>query len=192
MATLGFILIGALFGLVFSLLIMAFIVIRADGVLRDRLREGASALTARAAGRPLVDGTLRSPAQDLRLRQIQEEAKTLQRLLDEEKVARETGDTERRRLGDVAHALQTRLADSQARITDLERQGVALAGEADGLRGELARAAEQLAAAQQEARDLRTELDVARSGDGVMVSQIRRLEEENTALTSRLAQAASR
>jgi chromosome segregation ATPase len=191
MATFGFMLIGAIFGGILSLLLVVFYLLRSEATLRDGAAEIVEILKERISGRRRVapgEAAVRSPEQEQRLRVLQEEAKILQRLLEQEKVAREAADTARLAVETQRTELQARLARSAEQLAELESRLTAGFSDTQRVQTDLAESSRIMAEMAQQIRDLQTELDVGRSGSAVLAEQVLRLEDEKARLHRRLTQ----
>lgn len=185
MAALGFLLIGLLFGSALAAVLAAFLVLLAAPATRARLRAGQMPWRD-LLGLPTHPPPDRRPGPDPRLQLLQQELKVTQRLVDQSRVDREVHQAEARRLQAEIDALRTGLAerDQQHRATcrslDLELERVR------ELEAAAAARADELARANSERKDLRTELDVLQSGGDFTAAELQRLQAERDALALRV------
>lgn len=181
MASLGFLLMGLLFGIALAALLGLFLVLLASAENRAELRAGRLPYRQLLGLEPRVVPERRSEP-DPRLQALQQELKVTQRLVDQARVQREAHQAEVQRLTTELAELRAQRAgsDESCRATQatLERE----VERARELEQELAARADELSRANGELKDLRIELDVLQSGEGMTATQVQRLQQERDAL----------
>ena len=162
-----------------------------DGHFQDNLKAAGTEIRARVTGRHRRSqsaGPVRDTGSETRIRALQEEVRVMQRLMDKERVERETQAAEMRKAQDEIVALRAAVSERDERMVSLDaalRDETAKTGK---LREELAERSALLARSQQDNKDLETELSVAQSGAGLSAvsDEIARLRAERDALMARL------
>jgi chromosome segregation ATPase len=191
MAALGFLLMGLLFGIALTAVMGVFLILLASPEHRAELRAGRLPYRQLLGLEARVVPERRAEP-DPRLQALQQELKVTQRLVDQARAAREAHQAEVQRLNDELVELRSQLAardevyrETQATLDrELER--------ARDLEQDVSTRADELSRANSELKDLRIELDVLQSGEGMTATQVQRLQKERDALVvlaNRLKQA---
>jgi chromosome segregation ATPase len=185
MAFAGLIFIGLLFGIILSASVVAFIVVRSGGPLKESLfGDGAS---KPAFGTP-PPGPELTPEADKRLKALVEELRITQKLLDQGRVEREEHDKASKAAAEEAAALRGQLADRDLRIQALEGSLSEATLRVDNALAQLAERTEELAKVSLQLKDARMELEVTESGSTVTNSQISQLQRERDELAALVEQ----
>jgi chromosome segregation ATPase len=182
-ASLGFLVMGLLFGLAMALVLGAFLVLLQTAENRALLRAGRLPIL-HLLGLRHEPPPEKRPDLEPRLRALQEELRVTQRLVDQARVEREARQAEQRQRDEELATLRAQLAERTARCEEL---AAVVAGEQDRARGleeQVSTRSDELSRANMTLKDLRTELDVVQSGDSVTASQLERLRQERDALAA--------
>lgn len=181
MAALGFLVMGVLFGLALSIVLGTFLIILQSEENRALLRAGRLPIL-HLLGLRSEPPPEKRPDLEPRLRAVQDELRVTQRLVDQARVEREGREAERKALDEELAALRTQLDDRARQVEELQA-AVELARERTRiLEEDVSMRSDELSRANTTLKDLRTELDVVQSADGVTVSQVARLQKERDAL----------
>lgn len=162
---------GLLLGAAATATVALFAILSMEGRFSDNLRDVATTTLRRMAGRaprtPSASGVGRNIESDNRIRALQEEARVMQKLIDQTRVERDAARGQIDRASQEQEALKATVSSRDERIAALDatikteagkllevrEQGGAMQAEIIRLRGEI--------------RDLETELSVAQSNVGL-------------------------
>jgi len=185
MAFAGLIFIGLLFGIILSASVVAFIVVRSGGPLKE-------SLFGDAASKPAFGGPARgqevAPEADKRHKALVEELRITQKLLDQGRVEREEHDKATKLAAGELAALRGQLADRDLRIQALEGSLREATLRVDNALAQLSDRSEELAKVSLQLKDARMELDVNESGSTVTSSQMTQLQRERDELAALVEQ----
>ena len=181
MAFAGLIFIGLLFGIILGGSVVAFIVVRSGGPLKESLfGDGAR---NHPFGSPPKRPEL-PPEADTRYAALLEESRITQKLLDQSRIEREQhGKSVQAAAADMA-SLRDQITDRDQRIQVLEAALREATQRSDDLLGQLSDRTEELARVSLQLKDTRMELDVTESGSTVTTSQISQLQRERDELAA--------
>jgi chromosome segregation ATPase len=181
MAFAGLIFIGLLFGVILGGSIVAFIVVRSGGPLKESLF-GDEARKPAFKGKPgPADAT---PEPDARQKAMAEEMKIMQKLLDQGRVEREQYDKAAKGVAQEMAGLRGQIAERDQRIQELEEAVRDARQRMDDTLAQLGDRTEELAKVSLQLKDARLELDVTNSGSTVTSSQITQLQRERDELAA--------
>ena len=185
MAFAGLIFIGLLFGIILGGSVVAFIVVRAGGPLKESLFGDDARKPAFKApsGGPEV-----APEPDTRQKALLEELRITQKLLDQGRVEREAHDKASKAAAEEMAVLRNQLADRDLRIQALEGSLREATLRVDNALAQLGDRTEELAKVSLQLKDARMELDVSESGSIVTTSQISQLQRERDELAALVEQ----
>ncbi len=185
MAFAGLIFIGLLFGVILGGSVVAFIVVRAGGPLKESFF-GDDARKPAFRGVPAVPEV--PPEADTRQKALMEELRITQKLLDQGRVEREQRDKDIKAAADELAVLRNQIADRDVRIQALEGSLREATLRVDNALGQLSDRSEELAKVSLQLKDARMELDVSESGSTVTSSQISQLQRERDELAALVEQ----
>lgn len=185
MAFAGLIFIGLLFGVILGGSVVAFIVVRAGGPLKESLfgDDARKPAFKGAAGTPEA-----TPEADTRLKALLEELRVTQKLLDQGRVEREENTKAARAAADEMAVLRRQIADRDIKVQELEGSLRAATLRVDNALAQLSERSEELAKVSLQLKDARMELDVSESGSTVTTSQISQLQRERDELAALVEQ----
>jgi chromosome segregation ATPase len=175
----GLIFIGLLFGVILGGSVVAFIVVRSGGPLKESLFGDDSR-------KPAFKGA--TPGPDPRQKALQEELRITQKLLDQGRVEREESAKAARAASDEMAVLRNQITDRNLRIQALEGSLSEATLRVDHALAQLSDRSEELAAVSLQLKDARMELDVTESGSTVTSSQISQLQRERDELAALVEQ----
>jgi len=181
MAYAGLIFIGLLFGVILGGSVVAFIVVRAGGPLKESLFGDDS---RRPAFKGAAAGPEVPPEADTRQKALLEELRITQKLLDQGRVEREQHDKDIKAAADEMAVLRSQVADRDVRIAALEGSLREATLRVDNALVQLGDRTEELAKVSLQLKDARMELDVTESGSTVTNSQISQLQRERDELAA--------
>ncbi len=181
MAYAGLIFIGLLFGIVLGGSVVAFIVVRAGGPLKESLFGDTGRNHPFSKAPKVPELALEA---DTRQKALLEELRITQKLLDQGRVEREQHDKAAKAAATEMTALRGQMADRDARIQALEQSLREASQRVQGVLGELSDRTEALATVSLQLKDTRMELDVTESGSTVTTSQISQLQRERDELAA--------
>lgn len=185
MAFAGLIFIGLLFGVILGGSVVAFIVVRAGGPLKESLF-GDDTRTPAFKGAP--GGPEVTPDADPRQKALLEELRIMQKLLDQGRAEGGQHDKAIRAAADEISALRNQVADRDLRIQALEASLCEATLRVDNALARLGERSEELARVSLQLKDARMELDVTESGSVVTSSQISQLQRERDELAALVEQ----
>ncbi len=185
MAYAGLIFIGLLFGVILGGGVVAFIVVRAGGPLKESLF-GDDARQPAFKGAPA--GQEVPPEADARQKALLEELRITQKLLDQGRVEREQRDKDSKAAADEMAVVRNQLADRDVRIQALEGSLREATLRVDNALAQLSDRSEELAKVSLQLKDARLELDISESGSTVTSSQISQLQRERDELAALVEQ----
>lgn len=185
MAFAGLIFIGLLFGVILGGSVVAFIVVRAGGPLKESLFGDDSRKPAFKGAAPGAEVT---PEPDARQKALQEELRITQKLLDQGRVEREENARAAKAAADEMAVLRNQIADRNLRIQALEASLSEATLRVDNALAQLSERSEELAKVSLQLKDARMELDVNESGSTVTTSQISQLQRERDELAALVEQ----
>jgi chromosome segregation ATPase len=181
----GLIFIGLLFGVILGGSVVAFIVVRSGGPLKESLFGDDSRKPAFKGATP---GPEVSAEPDPRQKALQEELRITQKLLDQGRVEREESAKAARAASDEMAVLRNQITDRNLRIQALEGSLSEATLRVDHALAQLSDRSEELAAVSLQLKDARMELDVTESGSTVTSSQISQLQRERDELAALVEQ----
>lgn len=185
MAFAGLIFIGLLFGIILGGSVVAFIVVRAGGPLKESLFGDDARKPAFKARAGSADA---APEADLRQKALLEELRVTQKLLDQGRVEREQHDKASQASAEEIAAVRKQLSDRDLRIQALEASLSEATLRVDNYLAQLGERTEELARVSLQLKDARMELDVTESGSTVTTSQISQLQRERDELAALVEQ----
>lgn len=185
MAFAGLIFIGLLFGIILSASVVAFVVVRSGGPLKESLFGDGSSKPAFGAPPRASEPT---PEADKRQKALLEELRITQKLVDQGRLEREEHDKASKAAAGELAALRDQLADRELRIQALEGALAEATLRVDSALAELADRTGQLAKVSLQLKDARMELDITESGSTVTNSQISQLQRERDELAALVEQ----
>ena len=185
MAFAGLIFIGLLFGVILGGGVVAFIVVRAGGPLKESLF-GDDARKPAFKGAP--GGPEVPPEADTRQKALLEELRITQKLLDQGRVEREQHDKAVKAAAEEMAVVRNQIADRDVRIQALEGSLREATLRVDNALAQLSERTEELAKVSLQLKDARLELDVTESGSTVTSSQISQLQRERDELAALVEQ----
>jgi hypothetical protein len=185
MAYAGLIFIGLLFGIILGGSVVAFIVVRAGGPLKESLF-GEDSRKPAYKGAP--SGPEVPPEADTRQKALLEELRITQKLLDQGRVEREQYDKDIKSAAEEMAVLRNQVADRDVRIQALEGSLSEATLRVDNALAQLSDRTEELAKVSLQLKDARMELDVTESGSTVTNSQISQLQRERDELAALVEQ----
>jgi chromosome segregation ATPase len=182
MAYLGLIFIGAVFGFFLSLIVAAFAVLRLDPKLRDEVFNGRKGVRELFGSKKVASSDFRTPELEAKIRSLTDEVRVSQKLLEQAKQERTARLEDMGKLRLEFETVQLKVAEtreeSERLLTDLDERNSAR----HALEAEMSQRDVELARANSEIKDLRTELEVARAGDSFTADQLVKLKKERDAL----------
>lgn len=185
MAFAGLIFIGLLFGVILGGSVVAFIVVRSGGPLKE-------SLFGDDARKPAFKGASSAPEAapeaDARQKALLEELRITQKLLDQGRVEREEHAKAAKAAADEMAVLRNQIADRDVRIQALEGSLREATLRVDNALAQLSERSEELAKVSLQLKDARMELDVTESGSTVTDSQISQLQRERDELAALVEQ----
>lgn len=193
----GMFIVGLLFGLALAVTLALFGILSMGGRFIENLKAAAAAAQLRLTGRyprTAVTIPVRGTESEARIRNLQEEVRVQQRLMEQARTEREAAAEESKRAREEITTLRDALAEHEGQLgerdTALKEAGAATAQ----VREELTAAKAELARSRRELKDLETELGIARSGAGLSVfsDEVARLTQERDQLKSQLVELAAR
>ncbi len=188
--------VGLLFGIALALTLALFGILSMDGHFVENLKAAAIAARDRLTGRSpraTVSMPARGAESETRIRNLQEEIRVQQRLMEQARTEREAVAQEsnqaRQEIATLREALAERERELGLRDLALQEAGSV----ATRAREELAAANAELARSRRELKELETELGIARSGAGMSVfsDEVARLTQERDYLRARLEELAA-
>ncbi|MBL8200060.1 MAG: hypothetical protein JNK40_03730 [Chromatiales bacterium] len=185
MAFAGLIFIGLLFGVILGGSVVAFIVVRAGGPLKESLFGDDSRKPAFKGGPGIPEVP---PEADTRQKALVEELRIMQKLLDQGRVEREQHLKDMKAAADEMAVLRTQVADRDVRIQALEGSLREATLRVDNALAHLSERTEELAKVSLQLKDARLELDISESGSTVTSSQISQLQRERDELAALVEQ----
>jgi len=185
MAFAGLIFIGLLFGVILGGSVVAFIVVRAGGPLKESLFGDDSRKPAFKGAAAAPEAT---PEADTRVKALLEELRVSQKLLDQGRVEREENAKAARAAADEMAVLRRQLADRDIKVQSLEGSLREATLRVDTTLAQLSERSEELAKVSLQLKDARMELDVSESGSTVTTSQISQLQRERDELAALVEQ----
>lgn len=185
MAFAGLIFIGLLFGVILGGSVVAFVVVRSGGPLKESLFGDGHSKPAIGAAPRAAEPT---PEADKRQRALLEELRITQKLVDQGRIEREEHEKASKAAAEELAALRNQLADRDLRIQALEASLAEATLRVDSALAELAGRTEELAKVSLQLKDARLELDVTESGSTVTNSQISQLQRERDELATLVEQ----
>ena len=185
MAFAGLIFIGLLFGIILGGSVVAFVVVRSGGPLKESLFGDGPSKPAFGAAPRAAEPT---PEADKRQRALLEELRITQKLVDQGRIEREEHDKASKAAAEELAALHNQLADRDLRIQALEASLAEATLRVDSTLAQLAGRTEELAKVSLQLKDARLELDVTESGSTVTNSQISQLQRERDELAALVEQ----
>jgi hypothetical protein len=181
MAFAGLIFIGLLFGVILGASVVAFIVVRSGGPLKESLfGDGARkhAFSSPPKGPELT------PEADNGHRALVEELRITQKLLDQGRVERAQHDKATREATADMATLRNQIADRDLQIQVLGASLREATVQIDNQLSQLSERTEELAKVSLQLKDARMELDVTESGSTITTSQISQLQRERDDLAA--------
>jgi chromosome segregation ATPase len=185
MAFAGLIFIGLLFGVILGGGVVAFIVVRAGGPLKESLF-GDDA--RKPAFKGAIPGPEATPEPDTRQKALLEELRITQKLLDQGRGEREEHDKAVKAAAEEMAVVRNQIADRDVRIQALEGSLREATLRVDNALAQLSERTEELAKVSLQLKDARLELDVTESGSTVTSSQISQLQRERDELAALVEQ----
>lgn len=185
MAFAGLIFIGLLFGVILGGGVVAFIVVRAGGPLKESLFGDDARKPAFKGATPGPEAT---PEPDTRQKALLEELRITQKLLDQGRGEREEHDKAVKAAAEEMAVVRNQLADRDVRIQALEASLREATLRVDNALAQLSERTEELAKVSLQLKDARLELDVTESGSTVTSSQISQLQRERDELAALVEQ----
>jgi chromosome segregation ATPase len=185
MAFAGLIFIGLLFGIILGGSVVAFIVVRSGGPLKESLfGDDARKPAFKGAG----PGSEAPAEPDARQKALLEELRITQKLLDQGRVEREESARAAKAAADEMAVLRNQITDRNLRIQVLEGSLSEATLRVDHALAQLSERSEELAKVSLQLKDARMELDVTESGSTVTSSQISQLQRERDELAELVEQ----
>jgi chromosome segregation ATPase len=185
MAFAGLIFIGLLFGVILGGGVVAFIVVRAGGPLKESLFGDDARKPAFKGATPGPEATAEP---DARQKALQEELRITQKLLDQGRAEREQHEKAMKAAAEEMAVVRNQIADRNLRIQALEGSLREATLRVDNALAQLSERSEELAKASLQLKDARLELDIAESGSTVTSSQISQLQRERDELAALVEQ----
>ncbi|MEQ1802755.1 MAG: hypothetical protein ABL989_12585 [Gammaproteobacteria bacterium] len=185
MAFAGLIFIGLLFGVILGGSVVAFIVVRSGGPLKESLFGDDSRKPAFKGASSAPEA---APEADARQKALLEELRITQKLLDQGRVEREEHAKAAKAAADEMAVLRNQIADRDVRIQALEGSLREATLRVDNALAQLSERSEELAKVSLQLKDARMELDVTESGSTVTDSQISQLQRERDELAALVEQ----
>jgi hypothetical protein len=158
--------IGLLFGVMLSMTVALFAILRMDGRFGDNVRAALATALAWLTGRKRARSGMTIPCgneSEARIRGLQEEIKVMQRLAERERAERQSQVAAIAALEAERTALQGRIAGLEDKIDPQDSDTQRLRDDAHRLRAELSERCADLSRAKIEIRDLTNELDMAKT-----------------------------
>jgi hypothetical protein len=184
-AFVGLIFIGLLFGVILGGGVVAFIVVRAGGPLKESLFGDDARKPAFKGETPGPEPT---PEPDTRQKALLEELRITQKLLDQGRGEREQHDKAMKDAAEAMAVVRNQIADRDLRIQALEGSLREATLRVDNALAQLSERTEELAKVSLQLKDARLELDVTESGSTVTSSQISQLQRERDELAALVEQ----
>lgn len=185
MAFAGLIFIGLLFGVILGGSVVAFIVVRAGGPLKESLF-GDDA--RKPAFKGAAAGPEATPEADTRLKALLEELRVTQKLLAQGRVEREENAKAARAAAEEMAVLRRQIGDRDIKVQALEGSLREATLRVDNALAQLSDRSQELAKVSLQLKDARMELDVNDSGSTVTTSQISQLQRERDELAALVEQ----
>lgn len=179
MAFAGLIFIGLLFGVILGGSVVAFVVVRSGGPMKESLFGDDSRKPAFRGATPEA-----APEPDARQKAMAEEMKIMQKLLDQGRLEREQHDKDTKAAAAAMDALRRQLAERDLRIEELEADTRTTRSRMEDTLVQLSERTEELSKVSLQLKDARLELDVTESGSSFTSAQISQLQRERDELAA--------
>jgi chromosome segregation ATPase len=179
----GLIFIGLLFGVILGGSLVAFVVVRSGGPMKESLFGNESRQPAFRGPTPEA-----APEPDARQKAMAEEMKIMQKLLDQGRVEREQHDKDMKAVAADMATLRRQLAERDLRIDELEADTRTTRSRMEDTLVQLSERTEELSKVSLQLKDARLELDVTESGSSFTSAQISQLQRERDELAALVEQ----